>query len=85
MPDALPSARNRTPSDEATIATLARQTDTNRELVRHLYDEEIAALGEVATVKTFIGLIASRRVKQRLRALRGGSAPKRTSSASTSA
>jgi hypothetical protein len=53
--------------------------------VRHLYDEEIAALGEVATVKTFIGLIASRRVKQRLRALRGGGAPKRTSSASTSA
>jgi len=67
--------RNRVQPDEVTITTLARQTDTNRELVRHLYDEEIAALHERATVKNFIGVIAGRRVKQRLRALRGGSSP----------
>jgi Protein of unknown function (DUF3562) len=69
----VPPVGNRVQPDEVTITTLARQTDTNRELVRHLYDEEIAALRERATVKNFIGVIAGRRVKQRLRALRGGS------------
>jgi hypothetical protein len=68
--DALLSASSRAHADEATIASLAHQTDTNRELVRHLYDEEIAALREKAKVKNFIGVIAGRRVKQRLRALR---------------
>jgi hypothetical protein len=80
--DALPSTRPRAQGDEATIATLALQTDSNRELVRHLYDEEIAALREKATVKNFIGVIAGRRVKQRLRAMRG-SHPKRAAGAST--
>jgi Protein of unknown function (DUF3562) len=77
---------NRVQADEVTITTLARQTDTNRELVRHLYDEEIAALHERATVKNFIAVIAGRRVKQRLRALRrGGTDGPRQASNSTSA
>jgi Protein of unknown function (DUF3562) len=70
-------------ADEATIASLAHQMDTNRELVKHLYDEEIAALREKATVKNFIGVIAGRRVKQRLRALRSAP-PRRPANASTS-
>jgi Protein of unknown function (DUF3562) len=76
---------NRVQADEVTISTLARQTDTNRELVRHLYDEEIAALRERATVKNFISVIAGRRVKQRLRALRGGSpaAPRQVSNSTS--
>lgn len=84
MSDAVLSARSRIQADESTIARLAHQTDTNRDLVRHLYDEEIAVLHEAATVKTFIGVIAGRRVKQRLRALRGASAARRPAGASTS-
>jgi hypothetical protein len=80
--DALPSPRSRAQADEAAIATLAHQTDSNRELVRDLYDEEIAALREKATVKNFIGVIAGRRVKQRLRAMRS-SHPQRVAGAST--
>lgn len=83
MSEASPSVSSRVHSDEATIANLAHQTDTNRELVRHLYDEEIAALRARATVKNFIGVIAGRRVKQRLRALRAQRAPKRAAGAST--
>jgi hypothetical protein len=83
VPDAVPSARTRVHADEAAIASLAHQTDSNRELVRHLYDEEIAALREKATVKNFIGVIASRRVKQRLRAMRSNP-PKRAAGGSTS-
>jgi hypothetical protein len=80
--DALPSPRSRAQADEATIATLAHQTNSNRDLVRDLYDEEIAALREKATVKNFISVIAGRRVKQRLRAMRS-SHPKRAARAST--
>jgi hypothetical protein len=37
--------------------------------VKSLYDEEVAALQTQATVKTYIGLIATRRVKKHLRTL----------------
>jgi Protein of unknown function (DUF3562) len=53
-------------SDDAAVAALARQTDTAVDVVRNLYDGEIAALRAQATVTSFIGVIASRRVKQHL-------------------
>jgi hypothetical protein len=55
-------------NDESTIATLARETDTDQAAVKYLYDEEIAALQGTASVKNFIGIIAARRVRQRLTA-----------------
>jgi hypothetical protein len=58
-------------SDAVAIAALAKQTQTAQEIVKHLYDEEIAVLHAVAAVKNFIGVIAGRRVKQRLIALKG--------------
>jgi hypothetical protein len=66
MTDAAHSKRKSHESDESTITKLAKQTHTDAEVVRHLYEEEIAALHREAAVKGFVGVIAARRVKQRL-------------------
>ncbi len=52
--------------DEAIIAALAVQTDTDRSIVKCLYAEELAILESQASIKNFIGIIAARRVRQRL-------------------
>ena len=52
--------------DEAIIATLAQETDTDEDVVKCLYDEEMALLQAEASVKNFIGVIAARRVRQRI-------------------
>lgn len=64
-------AKRKSESHESTIAKLAKQTHAAEELVRALYDEELAALHNEAAVKGFIGVIAARRVKQRLLASAG--------------
>ena len=58
------------PRDEATIATLAKETDTDRGVVKSLYEEEITNLQAQASVKNFIGVIAARRVRHRIAAAR---------------
>jgi hypothetical protein len=65
-----PSPHGLPHSDESTIATLAQQTDTDQAAVKYLYEEEIALLQGTASVKNFIGIIAARRVRQRLSAAR---------------
>lgn len=65
MPDAALS-NTRSQSDERAIASLAKATDTAPDVVKHLYDEEIAKLRAKSNVKNFIGVIAGRRVKERL-------------------
>jgi Protein of unknown function (DUF3562) len=52
--------------DEATIAALAEETRTDQAVVDSLYREELALLEAQASVKNFIGVIAARRVKERL-------------------
>ena len=66
MTESAHSKRRSQEVHESTISKLAKQTRANEEVVRHLYDEELAALRKDATVKGFIGVIAARRVKQRL-------------------
>jgi hypothetical protein len=66
MTDAAHTERKSQESDEPTIAKLAKQTHTDTEVVRHLYEDEIATLHEEAKVKGFIGVIAARRVRERL-------------------
>jgi len=63
--------------DEASVAALAHKTRTPIDVVRHIYDEELAELDSKSTVKNFIEVIAGRRVKERLRrgAPEGASAP----------
>ncbi len=67
MPAAGPATHGLPPrTDEAAIAALARETDTDLEVVRNLYDEEFAVLHARASIKNFIGIIAARRVRERL-------------------
>ena len=58
---------SKTSRDESTVAALAQKTHTPIEVVKHLYDEELADLESKSTVKSFIDVIAGRRVKERLR------------------
>ena len=66
MKDAAESKREALESDEAAIAKLAEQTHADVDVVRRLYEEEIAALCNEANVKSFVGVIVARRVKERL-------------------
>jgi hypothetical protein len=56
-------------SEESTITALAKEAHTPQDVVQHFYDQEVASLEAEATVKSFIGIIAGRRVRQRLKAL----------------
>jgi hypothetical protein len=56
-------------ANDAVVATIARETATATDVVRTLYEEEVAALSESATVRQFIGVIATKRVRQQLRSL----------------
>jgi len=61
--------------DEATIASLAEETHTDQAVVQCLYEEEFAVLDAQSSVKNFIGVIAARRVRERLSAPRSPSHP----------
>jgi hypothetical protein len=63
--------------EDETIATLAEQTHTDEAVVQSLYAEELAVLDAQSTVKNFIGVIAARRVRERLTASRSGDSPSR--------
>jgi hypothetical protein len=73
MTDAPHSTRRSQRSHEDAIAKLAKQTHTDVDVVRNVYDEEMAALQSEAAVKGFVGVIVARRVRQRLRS--AGNAP----------
>ena len=66
MPHRASSTHRPAPKHETTIATLAEETDTDPAVVKSLYEEEIEKLHAQANVKNFIGVIAARRVKQRI-------------------
>ena len=67
MQDANPSTDSSRLSD-STTAALAKETHTSPDVVKDLYNQEVAAVGAAAKVRNFIGIIAGRRVKQRLMA-----------------
>jgi Protein of unknown function (DUF3562) len=52
------------------IEDLARRTAAPVELVKDLYDDEVTKLKTDATVESYIPVIASQRVKRRLRTRR---------------
>ena len=56
-------------STESSIAAIAKETATSVEIVKALYEEEVTALDAQAKVKQFVGVIATKRVKQQLREL----------------
>jgi hypothetical protein len=57
-------------SNEAFVSAIAHETKMPIDVVRALYEEEVATLAHGATVRQFVGVIATRRVKQQLRANR---------------
>jgi hypothetical protein len=61
--------------EAGTIAALADETRTDEAVVQDLYEEELAALDAQSSVKNFIGIIAARRVRERLTAARSPSRP----------
>lgn len=66
MPDAM---RAKHPLfDQSDIAALVQQTGASYEVVRQAYCEEMAALRSGAKVEKFLCIIASRRVRHRLKA-----------------
>jgi hypothetical protein len=69
VPAAAPSHHSSRHSDEAAVATLARQTGAPHHVARRIYDEEFQALEAGSTVKNFIHVIAGRRARQRLKDL----------------
>ena len=62
---AKPSSKSQA-TPETIITKLAEQTQARTDVVRTLYKEEMEALHKEAAVKGFIGIVAARRVRQRL-------------------
>jgi hypothetical protein len=56
-------------ADHAAVDAIAKETSTSLDVVQALYEEEVATLSAHATIKQFVGVIATRRVKQHLRLL----------------
>jgi Protein of unknown function (DUF3562) len=54
-------------AEYAAVSAIAQDTSTSVEVVKTLYEEEVATLVAQATIKQFVGVIATRRVKQQLR------------------
>jgi hypothetical protein len=52
---------------DAAIVALAKETETSEDVVRTIYLEEVSALTDQAKVKLYVGVIATRVVRQRLR------------------
>ena len=57
-------------ANDALVDSIAHETETSTDVVKALYEEEVATLTAQATVRQFIGVIATKRVKQQLRSLR---------------
>lgn len=53
--------------DIAVAEGIAHDTHTSVEAVQCLYEEELATLARSATITQFLGVLASRRVRLRLR------------------
>jgi hypothetical protein len=53
--------------DRATTESLAKETATSIEEVQKLYEEELQDLASDAKITQYLGVLASRRVKMRLR------------------
>jgi Protein of unknown function (DUF3562) len=51
----------------ATTEAIAKETDTDVEVVKEIYDEELTTLATDAKITQFLGVLTSRRVKLRLR------------------
>ena len=56
-----------TKNDRAATEALARETETSLEEVQKLYEEELEDLANDAKITQYLGVLASRRVRMKLR------------------
>lgn len=56
----------RTDPSDSMLHSIAVQSNTRIEVVRHLYEEELERLRRNSRVRTFLAVIALRRLKERL-------------------
>jgi len=54
-------------NDRTTAEAIAKETATPVEEVQKIYDEELSELANDAKITQYLGVLASRRVKMRLR------------------
>jgi Protein of unknown function (DUF3562) len=69
MPNAISLEPTLAKADRAAVNSIAQETSTSVDIVEALYEAEVTALAEHAKVRQFVGVIATRRVKQQLRHL----------------
>ena len=55
-------------ADQRIVDSIAQETSTPVDVVQALYEEELVTLVAQAKLKQFVGIIATKRVKQNLRA-----------------
>lgn len=61
------TASSKQKSVRAVAEALARETDRSVEEVQRIYEEELSELENDAKITQYLGVLATRRVKQRLR------------------
>ena len=54
-------------NSHAATEAIARETETDVEVVKEIYDEELTTLATDAKITQYLGVLASRRVRMRLR------------------
>ncbi len=54
---------------DTSVDAIAKETETSTDVVRALFEEQVAELGKQAKVKQFVNVIATKRVKEQIRAL----------------
>ena len=67
MSHAISLERNPQKSMDAAVSAIAKETETELEVVRVLYEEHVTALNAEAKIKQFVSVIAVRKVKLHLR------------------
>jgi hypothetical protein len=56
---------------DSSVDAIAKETETSADVVRALFEEQVAELAKEAKVKQFVNVIASKRVKEQIRAQNG--------------
>ena len=54
-------------NDRATTEAIAKETQSDVELVQKIYKEELSSLASDAKITQYLGVLASRRVRMKLR------------------
>jgi hypothetical protein len=54
-------------NDQAVTEAIAKETDTSVDVVKEIYEQELTTLSSDAKITQYLGVLASRRVRMKLR------------------